>query len=553
MRPQTWRRLRQLAQVLAFLLFLYLFIYATFLNPQRTWADLFYRLDPLVALTSMLAGRVWIAGLGLAGVTVLVTLVFGRVWCGWFCPLGTVLEWLSPRRTRVSAGGRARYKRPSEKWRVVKYVLLVVLVCAALLGNQTLLFFDPITIMTRTTGMAIWPALKVAIYKSEAFLYRFRFLWGILDFFHNTLIFPIFKDITSVFTQTVPIFLFFVAIVALNWWAERFWCRYLCPLGGLLGVLSKFSLLRRDVGDMCASCALCGGDCPTGAIDPKNEFRSDPAECIICYDCIVDCTREGVAFHWFLPFLKLPSATRDSQFAIRNSIRPWHPAEWYDYNPQRRQVLAGAVMATAGVALAGVEPVTQREPTYMVRPPGATSTDFETLCVRCGECMRVCPTQGLQPSLFEGGIQNVLTPRLVPRLGYCDYTCNACGEVCPTGAIPQLPLEEKRHTPIGLARVDRSRCLPWAYNIPCIVCEEACPVQHKAIWLYQVEATNTQSESIVIQLPYVVKELCIGCGICEYQCPMGGESAIRVFAPTDVGGYVGNDPEFRPHRQWREE
>jgi ferredoxin len=101
---------------------------------------------------------------------------------------------------------------------------------------------------------------------------------------------------------------------------------------------------------------------------------------------------------------------------------------------------------------------------------------------------------------------------------------------------------------MGLARVDKDRCLPWAYNIPCIVCEEACPVQHKAIWLETVEVFNARSEPITIQRPYVVKELCIGCGICEYQCPMGGESAIRVFALTEVGGYLGNDPAYRPHR-----
>jgi ferredoxin len=166
--------------------------------------------------------------------------------------------------------------------------------------------------------------------------------------------------------------------------------------------------------------------------------------------------------------------------------------------------------------------------------------------------MRVCPTQGLQPSLFEGGVQNVMTPRLVPRIGYCDYSCNACGEVCPTEAIPRLPLEEKQHTPIGLARLDRSRCLPWAHNIPCIVCEEACPVQHKAIWLYTAETYNAQAELIVIQLPYVVKELCIGCGICEYQCPMGGDAAIRVHAPTEPGGYLGDDPAYRPHRGRRQ-
>jgi MauM/NapG family ferredoxin protein len=209
-------------------------------------------------------------------------------------------------------------------------------------------------------------------------------------------------------------------------------------------------------------------------------------------------------------------------------------------------------MGAAVASLATIEPITKRQPAVLIRPPGATETDFETLCVRCGECMRVCPTQGLQPSLFAGGVQNVMTPRLAPRLGYCSYSCTACGEVCPTGAIPELALEEKRHTPMGLARVDRDRCLPWAYDIPCIVCEEVCPVQHKAIWLTTTETVNARGETVSLQLPEVVKELCIGCGLCEYHCPMGGEAAVRVYAPTESGGYLGDDPDYRPHRGHRQ-
>lgn len=517
------RRARQVTQILSLLLFFYIFVYATFLRPERAWADLFYRLDPLVALSSMIAGRAWIPGLSLALITVVVTLVFGRVWCGWFCPLGTVLQWLSPRRMPRPGNG------PSDGWRSVKYFVLAAILVAALLGNQSLLFLDPMTIMTRTAGVALWPALKNAVYGAEATLYKVDVLWPALDWIHTSLVYPIFQDVTSVFTLAIPVFLFFLGIVALNWIAERFWCRYVCPLGGLLGLLSKLSLVRREVKGTCASCALCGGDCPTGTIEPERGYRSDPAECIVCYDCIVDCRREGVAFRWL--------------------GTTWHPADWRSYDPRRRQMLATAGAAAAGVALVGVEPVTERQPAHMVRPPGATLTDFETLCVRCGECVRVCPTQGLQPSLFEGGAQNVLTPQLVPRLGYCDYRCNACGEVCPTGAIPRLDLAEKQTTPMGLARVDQSRCLPWAHDIPCIVCEEACPVPHKAITLDAVEVVSARGEAMVIQRPRVVKELCIGCGICEYQCPMGGEAAVRVYTPTEAGGYLGDDPTYRPRRR----
>jgi MauM/NapG family ferredoxin protein len=506
MNPRLWRRLRQTVQILALLLFVSIFCYTNAQRPQRFWVDLFSRLDPLLMLAATLAGRAFLSGLALAVVTLLLTLLFGRVWCGWFCPLGTVLEWLGPRRSRTKA--------PPEQWRVLKYLLLCAVVLAAILGNQTLLILDPITILNRTLTTAIWPALRHAVVETETLLYGFPVLWGPLDAIHEAVVRPLFQEVQPVFGLAALIALLFVGLVALNWWAERFWCRYLCPLGGLLGLLSKLSLVRREVRDECALCARCTHQCPTATIDPHDNFRSDPSECIVCFDCLTDCTREGIGFRWQLP--------------------GWRPAKWQTYDPTRRHLLAVMGASVAGVALAGVEPITQRQPETMIRPPGATATDFYSLCIRCGACVRVCPTQGLQVSLFEGGVQNVLTPRLVPRLGYCSFNCNACGQVCPTGAIPPLGLEEKQKASIGLARIDQGRCLPWAYDIPCIVCEEVCPIADKAIWLEEVEAIDGQGEAVILQRPRVIKDLCTGCGICEYQCPMGGESAVRVYAPTEV-------------------
>lgn len=504
--PRVWRRIRQVVQILALLLFLGIFVYTNAGRPAYFWTDIPTRIDPLLMLAASLAGRVLVGGLAVAAITVLLTLVFGRVWCGWLCPLGTLLEWLGPRRTRRKA--------PPESWRAIKVILLLVILFAALLGNQTLIILDPITILNRSLSTAIWPGLRAAVLSIEAFLYRFRLLWPLLDIAHNWLVRPVFQGVQPVFGPAALIALLVGGLVALNWWAERFWCRYLCPLGGMLGLLSRFSLLRREVSTDCAQCARCTHQCPTGTIDPANHYRSDPAECLVCFDCLTDCSREGIGFRWQWP--------------------RWRPAPKHGYDPSRRQVLVALAGSAAGIALAGTETITQRQPAHLIRPPGADPVDFTSLCARCAACVRVCPTQGLQPGLLEGGIQNVLVPRLVPRLGYCSFNCNACGQVCPTGAILPLSLALKQQAAIGLASVNRDRCLPWAHDIPCIVCEEACPIEDKAIKLEEYQTVNDHGEAVILQRPRVVLETCIGCGICEYQCPMGGEAAIRVYAWTNL-------------------
>jgi NAD-dependent dihydropyrimidine dehydrogenase PreA subunit len=145
--------------------------------------------------------------------------------------------------------------------------------------------------------------------------------------------------------------------------------------------------------------------------------------------------------------------------------------------------------------------------------------------------MRACPTSALQPAVAEAGIEGLWTPVVVPRLGYCDFSCNACGQVCPVQAIPPLSLEKKREQVIGYAYIDRDRCIPWADNQDCIVCEEMCPIADKAVKLEQSTVPTPDGEAVDVQLPYVIRERCIGCGICEYKCPVSGEAAIRVYVP----------------------
>jgi MauM/NapG family ferredoxin protein len=507
MRASSVRRLRPWVQILAFILFVVVLVAAgrnAFLP-----ADLFFRFDPLVGLVGMLATRHLIPSMLIGGgITLALTVIAGRAWCGWLCPLGTVLDWVPGKKTDLIA------KDLNPHWRQVKYFLLGVILVAAALGNMSLFFLDPITLIYRTMATAFWPALIAMINGVEQVLVRVP-VPGLLDavvtidnYLRSTIL-PIHQPVFNLGGLAV---LMFGIVIALNAVRSRFWCRYLCPLGGMLGMVSKISWLRRSTNDSCIECVRCVRACPTGTIDPKRGYASDPSECIMCLDCAPVCVSAGQQFRGHLT-----------------------PAAWQPYDPSRRQFIASAGTALAAVALITVEPRTKNPAAHLLRPPGATDLEFLSRCVRCGICTQVCPTSGLQPSLNSAGWGGFWTPVLEPRLGYCDFSCNACGQACPTGAIPPLTLEEKRQTVIGQASIDRNRCLPWASGRSCITCEEMCPLPEKAIQLEEVNVWRPDGEPITLLRPYVVLERCIGCGICENNCPLEGQAAIRVFTPTDLG------------------
>jgi ferredoxin len=167
----------------------------------------------------------------------------------------------------------------------------------------------------------------------------------------------------------------------------------------------------------------------------------------------------------------------------------------------------------------------------LIRPPGALDeAEFLSRCVRCGECMKVCIGNALHAAWLEAGFEGMFSPRVIGRIGYCEYNCTLCGQVCPTNAIRRLSLAQKHATVIGRAYFDKNRCLPYAEGIPCIVCEEHCPTPDKAIKFREAEVVNKQGKTIRLRQPYVIGELCIGCAICETKCPVEGRAAVMVTA-----------------------
>jgi len=179
----------------------------------------------------------------------------------------------------------------------------------------------------------------------------------------------------------------------------------------------------------------------------------------------------------------------------------------------------------------------------LLRPPGAVDEEFFLArCIRCGECMKVCPNNALQPALDQAGIEGLWTPVLVPRAGYCETSCVLCSQVCPTGAIWEITAKEKgwsvdvEHatTPVrlGTAFYDRGRCLPWAMATDCIVCEEWCPTSPKAIYFHPAEVIDAAGNVKQVKQPYLDPSQCVGCGACEHACPIQDRPAVYV---TSVG------------------
>jgi polyferredoxin len=515
-----WITVRKLVQYLALLAFFTLFVAARRGSWPPNLVNIPLRLDPLTVLANLLASKTFLAGSALALLVLILTLVFGRAWCGWLCPLGTTLDLLSLKRWRLALRGKeASGKRledrdgdPADGWRGVKYGLLLTILIAALFGNLSLLIFDPLTILFRTLTISVWPAVDQLLTAIETALYPLPALAGPISELDLWLRPSLLPSEPVFYRQAILFAAVFAGVVGLNLFAERFWCRYLCPLGGLLGLISKVALFRRAVSSECKGCTICTQVCPTGTVDPQKGYASDPSECTMCLDCLESCPRSTI------------------QFTTRFS-----PAAWNHYDPSRRQALASFGLAIAGLALFRSDALAKREDPHNLRPPGARENDLLEKCVRCGECMRACPTSALQPALSESGLEGLWTPLLIPRLGYCDYSCTACGPACPVQAIPVLDLEEKRLQVIGKAYINQNRCIAWSDHKDCIVCEEMCPLPEKAVYLQEAEVKDSQGATLMIQLPSVDRDLCIGCGICEYRCPVSGEAAIRVYVPgTEV-------------------
>jgi len=593
------------------------------------------QLDPLVALGTLLSTGTLYAGLLWALGTVILTILLGRFFCSWVCPFGTMhhfVGYLARRRKSLAEKVRLnRYRRAQ----AIKYYLLVFLLTAAAGGLISRLIQSPRRHpVTSILAAAILLALVVSVIggvvrrrgRALATAAVFLAIWVALSFFLSMskplavslqigLLDPIPLVYRSVSLVVLPIvdatggalssawrhyewaWLIggvFLAALLLNLIVPRFYCRFICPLGALLGAIDHLAIWRIGKTESpCSNCGRCEANCE-GACNPSGAFRI--SECVLCFNCLHACN-DGL---------------------IRYQRRRSGGGEISAPDISRRGLLASFVSGLAAVPilrLTGRARGVNWNPA-VIRPPGSlTEEQFLTRCIRCGQCMKVCPTNVIQPAGLQAGPEGLWTPILNNRIGTsgCQLFCTACGYICPTAAIRPLSLDEKLGRgefadagpiKLGTAFIDRGRCLPWAMGRPCIVCQENCPVSPKAIYTREVfqtvrngvylvrkaqpdavelEAADLPenaystgdyycrpdkakgaapkrivahtSETITLasdapwavppepgsrieiqvrlQRPYVDPAACIGCGVCEHECPVAGRRAIRVTAENE--------------------
>jgi len=508
----------------AFFLFLFLFLllkteyHGTFEKEVQNIrldypVSIFLEADPLAGISTALSTHTLYQGLKWSIITLILTIILGRFICGWVCPMGTLNHLLSfslgekKRKERIESN---RYK----KWQSLKYYILITMLVLAFFTTLQIGLLDPITFLVRSLSVSIFPALRWLIEKFLGLLMLTNIL-AVQKFSDTAFDFleKYFLTIKqSYFHINYLIGAILILILALNRRIMRFWCRALCPLGALMGLTSWFSIFGMEKRhEKCTDCNRCLIYCQ-GACEPIGRVKWKAWECHLCFNCRVECPEDVIKFKFF---------PKDEAIESVPDLT-------------RRRILRSASLGIIILPLSRVsDDIKVNYNSKLIRPPGALEeSEFLAKCIKCGECMKVCPNNALHPTLFEAGIEGIWSPILIPRIGYCEYTCVLCGQVCPTGAIKKITEEEKLGTKtkkpvkIGLAFYDKGRCLPWSMATPCIVCEEWCPTPKKAIWLEETLVTSPSGEKVKVKLPYVNPELCIGCGACETKCPVADRPAI---------------------------
>lgn len=444
---------------------------------------------------------------GIIVLLILLTLVFGRVYCSVICPMGVfqdVISWLSGQRKKK----KYRFSYSPAK-NILRYTVLTLFVIAVIAGiGSFVALLAPYSSYGRIANNLFAP-----IYQ-----------WGnnVFAYFAERAESYAFYE-TSVWMKSLPTFIIavvtFIAIVVLAWRNGRTYCNTICPVGTVLGFLSRFALFRISIDtEKCNACGLCSRKCKAACIDGKRH-TVDYSRCVACMDCLDTCKHGAISYRWF----KQETQTKNAEQT--------RSVDKEQINEARRSFLtATAILATATTlkaqekkvdgGLAAIEDKKIPKRATPILPPGALSArDFARHCTACQLCVSVCPNEVLRPST---DLMKLMQPEMSYERGYCRPECTKCGDVCPAGAIHPITAADKSATQIGHAVWIKKNCIPLTDGVECGNCARHCPAG-----AIQMVPSDPQQEDSP-KIPVVNTERCIGCGACENLCPARPFSAIYV-------------------------
>lgn len=469
--------------------------FANFLPSQLHYLEKIQLIPALLALNSII-----LTGL------VLLTVIFGRVYCSSICPMGVyqdTVAWMSKRFIR-----KKRYSFSKAKT-VLRWSILTATVLAFLFGFTFLLgLLDPYGAYGRIATHLFRPA----------YLAGNNLLASIFTSFDNYTFYQLGIYGLGIFSTIIAL-LTLVFIGFLAWKNGRTYCNTVCPVGTVLGFISQISLFKvQFVDENCNSCGLCRMKCKASCID-SDKKQIDYSRCVTCFNCIETCRHNAMKYTLTFP----------KKGKIARAI----PAFTYTKNQQpidesKRRFLSATLFTGIAAGNMLAQEATQRLPNDRklikrenpIAPPGAIN--FQHLgkkCISCHLCISKCPSNVIKPALLEYGLGGLMQPKLYFDHGFCNYDCTVCGEVCPTGALVPLSKEEKNHNQMGQVRFIIENCIVYYDETNCGACSEHCPTQAVKMVPYK-DGTLT--------IPHIEPKICIGCGGCEYVCPAIPYKAIYV-------------------------
>ena len=453
---------------------------------------------------------------------VLLTLLFGRIYCSVICPLGVfqdAVAHVSVTRKKRKKNHRPYSWSPERKW--LRYGVWVLFVAALIGGVQV---FVALLAPYSAYGRMVQNFLQPIVLWGNNLLAWIAGRTGSYAFYHR-----------DVWLRSLPTFLVaaatLVAVVILAWRNGRTWCNTLCPVGTTLSFFSRFALFRPVIdADKCKDCHHCEHNCKAACIDIAHH-HIDYSRCVDCFNCLEDCSIGAIKYRFAYGRKAAGQKTAQPAGAAETAPATGTAAPAPEADTGRRAFLAGTALALGGVTLGaqskkldgGYAAILDKEIPERdtpVTPFGSKSVkDFYAHCTACQLCVAACPNGVLRPST---DLRRLMQPEMSYERGYCRPECVRCSEVCPTGAILKITKEEKTQYRVGLARVNRDLCVVETKGTSCGNCARHCPAG--AIKMVKVNPDDPES----LRRPTVIEERCIGCGACENLCPARPVSAITV-------------------------